>query len=89
MYRIINMQGDELGMVDQVYYIKVGQSGSFTPCTKEEAVGIALNSTPYNLFGHDDIEGADTVLVSKCDGGALVSTQQKVLDNVLIAMLEG
>lgn len=89
MYRIISMQGDELGMVDKVLYIKVSNSGSFTPCEKEEAVGIALNSVAYNLFGYDEIEGADTVLVSKCDGGSIVASQQKVLDNVLISMLEG
>ena len=28
MYRIISMQGDELGMVDEVLYIKVTESGT-------------------------------------------------------------
>lgn len=89
MYRIINMQGDELGMVDHVLYIKVTESGSFAPCAQEDAVGVAVNSTAYNLLGHDDIEGADTVIVSQCDGATLVANQQRVLDNMLITMLEG
>ena len=89
MYRIINMQGDELGMVDQVLHIKVTESGSFAPCAQEEAVGVALNSEAYNLLGHDDIEGTDTVIVSKCDGGAIMASQQNTLDSMLITMLEG
>lgn len=89
MYRIINTQGDELGMVDQVLYIKITESGSFAPCALEDAVGIAFNSVAYNLIGHNDIEDTDTVIVSKCDGAALVANQRKVLDQVLITMLEG
>ena len=89
MYRIISMQGDEIGMVDEVLYIKVTESGSVSPCTMEEAVGVAVNSVAYNLLGHEDIEGTETVIVSKCDGASLVASQQKVLDNMLISMLEG
>ena len=89
MYRIISMQGDELGMVDEVLYIKVTESGSFAPCAMEEAVGVAVNSEAYNLLGHEDIEGAETVIVSRYDGASLVASEQKVLDNMLISMLEG
>ncbi len=78
MYRIINTQGDELGMVDHVLYIKIPKSGCFAPCKQEEAIGVALNSTPYNLLGHKDIEGADTVIVSQCDGGELMGSLDKV-----------
>lgn len=76
-------------MVDKVLYIKVTESGSFAPCAQEDAVGVAVNSTAYNLLGHDDIEGAETVIVSHCDGAALVANQQRVLDNMLVTMLEG
>lgn len=33
MYRIIKLDGTELGMTDSVLYIKVTESGSFTPCS--------------------------------------------------------
>lgn len=53
MYRIITLDGTELGMTDSVLYIKIGNSGSFTPCSVDEAIGVAFNSEPYNLVGHD------------------------------------
>lgn len=72
MYRVIKTDGTELGITDSVNYIKIGASGNFASATEADAVGIAFNSEPYNLVGHDDIEGVDTVVVSKIDGGQLV-----------------
>lgn len=90
MYRIINTQtGADLGAVDKVVYIKIGESGDFAPVPENEAVGVALNGAAYNLFGHNDIEGADTVVVSEFDGGALVAEQQRIIDSLLVSALEG
>lgn len=90
MYRITNINtGTNLGAVDRVLYIKIGESGDFTPTTEGEAVGVALNGVAYNLSGHEKIDGADTVVVSEFDGGALVAEQQKIIDNLLISALEG
>ena len=74
MYRITNINtGANLGAVDKVVYIRIGASGDFTPTTEEDAIGVALNGVPYNLAGHEEIEGVDTVVVSEFDGGALVA----------------
>lgn len=89
MYHIISVNGDLLGTVDSVYYIKIGAGGSFTPTEKSEAIGVALKGVAYNLIGHDEIEGADTVVVSAFDGGEYVAQQQKVVDELLLTMLEG
>lgn len=90
MYRITNTStGTNLGAVDNVFYIKIGESGDFTPTTEREAIGVALNSVAYNLAGHNEINGADTVVVSEFDGGALVAEQQKIIDSLLISALEG
>ena len=90
MYRITNINtGADMGAVDKVTFIKIGESGDFTPTTENEAIGVALNSAPYNLMGHDEIEGADAVVVSEFDGGALVAEQQRVIDGLLISALEG
>ena len=90
MYRITNIStGADLGAVDKVVYIKIGESGDFTNAAENEAIGVALSGTPYNLMGHDEIEGADTVVVSEFDGGALVGEQQKIIDSLLISALEG
>ena len=73
MYRIIKLDGTEIGITDSVNYIKIGESGDFTTATAEDAVGVAFNSIPYNLVNHNDIEGAETVLVSHTDAGAIIS----------------
>ena len=88
MYRIIKLDGTELGMTDSVLYIKVGSSGSFVPCSVDEAIGVAFNSEPYNLFGYEEIEGVDTVIISKCDGGALVAHQRDLVDELILSALE-
>lgn len=90
MYRIINVNtGDEISVMDAVNYIKVGQSGDFSPAMEEDAIGVAVDSIPYNLFGHDEIEDADTVIVSEFDGGSYIAGQQRVIDGLIITMLEG
>lgn len=88
MYRIITVDGTELGMTDSVLYIKIGSSGSFTPCSIDEAIGVAFNSEPYNLIGHNEIEGANTVIVVKCDGGSLVAHQRDLVDKLILSALE-
>lgn len=82
MYRIINIDtGVNLGVDDKVIYIKFGESGDFTPTTENEAIGVALNGVPYNLIGHSEIKGADTVVVSEIDVGAMISEQILVQEN--------
>lgn len=72
MYRIIKIDGTELGITDSVNYIKIGASGCYAAAAKEEAIGVAYNSVPYNLVGHAEIEGADTVVVSAVDAGQII-----------------
>lgn len=87
MYRIIKIDGTELGITDSVNYIKIGSSGDFTTAAESEAIGVAFNSTPYNLMGHSDIEGAETVIVSKIDGGAEVGSLANTI-NILLGVTE-
>lgn len=87
MYRIIKTDGTELGITDQVTYIKFGANGCFTNAAVEDAIGVAFSSTPYNLFGHDEIEGTDTVIVSQIDGGAAVGSLLETI-NVLLGVTE-
>ena len=72
MYRIIKIDGTELGITDSVNYIRISGNGCYTTATVENAVGIALDSVAYNLAGHDEIEGAETVVVSKVDSGKII-----------------
>ena len=88
MYRVIKIDGTELGITDSVNYIKIGASGDFTNATDADAIGVAFNSEPYNLLGHDDIEDADTVVVSKIDGGSMAYEQRSLVDELILAALE-
>lgn len=87
MYRIIKIDGTELGITDSVNYIKIGSSGDFTTAAEADAIGVAFNSTPYNLMGHSDIDGAETVIVSKIDGGAEVGSLANTI-NILLGVTE-
>lgn len=72
MYRVIKIDGTELGRTDVVNYIRIGKSGCFAPTDRENAIGVAYNGTPYNLLGFNTIDGAETVLVVSADSGAAI-----------------
>lgn len=89
MYRIIKIDGTELGITDSVNYIKIGESGSFTIATEEDAIGVAFDSVAYNLAEHNEIEGAETVVVSKVDGGYEIKSHQTAIEGLIQTVLEG
>lgn len=61
MYRIFKEDGTQIGVADELNYIKVSANGTFILCDKEEAVGLAFNGTPYSLMGTEGIESLDKV----------------------------
>ena len=75
MFKIINAEGLELGMTERPYYIRLSESGSYTPCSEKEAQGVALNSTPYHLFGHTAMDGLETVVLAETDAGRVLKEQ--------------
>lgn len=68
MYRLIQVDGTELGTVETVQYIQLSNNGFYVRTTKDTAVGVAYESKAYPLAGHTDIEGTG-VLVVEVDGG--------------------
>lgn len=88
MYRIIKVSdGTEIGVTDTIEFIRYGKSGCFVPAAQDEAIGVAYNCIPYNLIGHDEIEGADTVVVSEIDGGAVLAKQGNLVDDLILSAL--
>lgn len=61
MYRIFKEDGTQIGVADELNYIKVSSNGTFILCDKDEAVGLAFNGTPYSLMGTEGIESLDKV----------------------------
>jgi hypothetical protein len=70
MFRIITTNGVELGLTEEVIYIRVNErNGCFNRCDKKDAIGVAFKSNPYNLLGHNELPELETVIVSEVDGG--------------------
>lgn len=87
MFRIIKIDGTELGITDSVNYIKLSEDGCFANASSHDAIGVAFNSVAYNLIGHTDINGAETVIVSTIDGGAEVGNLANTI-NILLGVAE-
>ena len=76
MNRIIRIDGTELCLVDEVRYIKRSAYGVFVEAERKDAIGVAVKGVVYNLLGHDEIAGADTVLVSDASTADELTTQR-------------
>ena len=61
--------------------------GALSLLIKKHAIGVAVNSVPYNLVGHDEIKGAETVVVSEIDGGAVLEKQGSLVDDLILSAL--
>ena len=88
MYKIINADGRELGMTEQPYYIRMSESGSYAPCSAKEAQGVALNGTPYHLFGRAAMEGLETVVLAETDAGRIMLDQKTVNSIAFVTLAE-
>ena len=76
MNRIIKTDGTELCLVDKARYIKRSDYGAFVEAERKDAIGVAVKGVVYNLLGHDEIAGADTVLVSDASTADELTTQR-------------
>lgn len=76
MNRIIRTDGTELCLVDKARYIKRSDYGVFVEAERKDAIGVAVKGVVYNLLGHDEIAGADTVLVSDASTADELTTQR-------------
>lgn len=80
MNRIIRTDGTELCLVDKARYIKRSDYGVFVEAERKDAIGVAVKGVVYNLLGHDEIAGADTVLVSDASTADELTAQRADLD---------
>ena len=83
MYRIVGSDGTVIGRVSNVTYIKVGNSGSYSTTIPENATGIAFKSVPYDLFGHKEVNGVDTVVLVEEDTGMVLDEQRRQVESQL------
>lgn len=77
MFKIIGSENAVIAYVDEPFYIKQSENGSYYPCSYEEATGVSLKDTVYHLLERDELEGSvDDVIVEKVDGGEVVFTNE-------------
>ena len=78
MYKITKTDGADIGYTDSVIYIKIASNGCFIQTSKDDATGVAYDSTPYSLFGSAGIDGADEVVVIEQDSGQKIGTVELI-----------
>ena len=72
MYKIIS-GGKIMALCDAPRYVKVKpSSGAYIQCTREEAEGISINGTLYNMPGGTAIADAPEAEALFVDGGSVL-----------------
>lgn len=80
------VDGAVIALVDDPIWIRVQKNGCYGRCDFRKAEGVAINSTPYNLPGHD-IGGVATVSFEKVENGTYLLRQDANID--YLSMMTG
>lgn len=80
MYKIIK-DGTTLAMTEALNYIKRQANGCYALCAAEEAEGIAHAGTVYHLLGRQELEGVETIVLEKTDGGTMLAEAGQVAED--------
>lgn len=89
MYQITR-DGAVMAYVEKPIFIRLHDNGCYVPTTEQDAQGIAIQSTPYQMFGKEELPGAvGTVIVSEIDGGVVMVNQRDTINELIQTVLEG
>lgn len=89
MYQIIK-DGTVMAYVERPRYIRKHENGAFVETSEAEAQGIAINGTPYQILGRENMPGAEaTVGISEVDGGIVMVGQRDSISELIQTVLEG
>ena len=87
MYEIIK-DGAVLALTESPNYIRLHPDGFYILCSEKEAQGVALNGTPYHLFGRASMEGLETVVLAEADAGRILLKQETVNSIAFVTLAE-
>ena len=73
MYKI-NKDGTTIALVEKLNFIKRSETGIFVSCAENEAQGVAVKNTPYNILGRKPMAECETVVIFEVDGGECLTT---------------
>lgn len=85
MYKF-SVNGTAIALIENPIWIHVQRNGCYGPCERIKATGVAINSTPYNLAGHD-IGGVATVDYEEVQSGTYLLKQKANID--YLSMMTG
>lgn len=87
MYEIIK-DGAVLALAESPNYIRLHPDGFYILCEQSEAQGVALDGTPYHLFGRKPMDGLETVVLVEIDSGRILREQETVNSIAFVTLAE-
>ncbi len=76
MYEI-RKDGAMLALTEKPNYIYRHEEGFYALCDEAQAQGIAVDGTPYSLYGRPAIEGCETVILVETDAGDILRKNEQ------------
>ena len=87
MFRIIK-DGANIGLTENLNYIKQAENGCYVLCPERDASGIVFEGTPYHLLGRDEMEGLETVSLEVTDAGKEITSTSTTGGIMFVTMAE-
>lgn len=87
MYRIIK-DGANIGLTENLNYIKQAENGCYVLCPEHDASGIVFAGTVYHLLGRETLDGVETVSLEETDAGTEITKSNEAGGIVFVTMAE-
>ena len=87
MYEI-RKDGGVIALTEKPNYIRRHADGFYILCEEKDAQGVAVDGTAYHLFGREDMEGLETVVLAETDAGSILQEQETVNGIAFVTLAE-
>ena len=87
MYEI-RKDGGVIALTEKPNYIRRHADGFYILCKEEDAQGVAVDGTPYHLFGRAYMDGLETVVLAETDAGRVLKEQETVNSIAFVTLAE-
>lgn len=89
MFKIINVEGREIGKTEAPYYIKIAENGSFVPCEERDAQGVTHSGRTFRLFGRSGLSSDyEAVILAETDGGSELDAATSTASIIFVTLAE-
>ena len=82
MFAIYNSKGEMVDICEEPRYVKKNDNNVYVQTSREDADGISVRGTLYNLDGRDTIPGAPQAVVTEAEGGELILQNMDRIESV-------